>query len=522
MSKKHFSFEGADNVSRDCMKNCAILFRYFVFFLPFFLIGCAPFAPEQRNATDLFTNTMPTQYSNVLNQVTNVKDSASTKPWWNSFKNQELNTLMETVLANNFDIMTAWARLRQSQATLDQATAGFFPSLDFDSGATHQRRSTQNSSNASRTQTTSDTFNLGLAAAYEVDLWGRVSSDHAAEELRTQASANDVQTAIMTITASVADTWVQLLGNRAERAVLDRQIETNEDLVQLQRVRFSNGISSGLEVLQQQELLASVEAEVPALEQSATVLRNQLAVLQGTLPNTGLIFDESAPLPSIPSVPNVGLPIDLLDARPDVRAAWARLAAADWDVSVAHANRYPALRLTAAGAFGAAEASVLFGNWVTTLAASLVMPIFDGGALAAQETAQRAAADIQAQSYAKTVATAIQEVDDALATESGETQRLQRLQDQMRLAEAALTEARNSYLGGVLPFLNYITQLKSVQTLERNIARQKTTVLQARITLYRSLGALTMPELFSSFSEEDDTYGGLPSQPTLVSQGKSM
>ncbi len=124
---------------------------------------------------------------------------------------------------------------------------------------------------------------------------------------------------------------------------------------------------------------------------------------------------------------------------------------------------------------------------------SLAFPLFDGGALAADEARARAEADINVQSYAKTVATAIQEVDNALATEKGELENLRLLEEQYILTVAALTEARNSYLGGVSDYLNFIVELKSLQSLQRTIAKQKTTVVQARITLYRALGSLQFP-----------------------------
>ncbi len=478
----------------------------------FFAIGCTPFAPSVRVAEEILPNSMPAGFPSAAQD----NDSASQTSahilsqkhehaWWKNFASADLDAIVDRSLQANFDILTAWATLRQSEALTQRVTAGLFPSLDLDASGSQRRISVQEDTDMPRSENVAYGYSLGLAAAYEVDLWGSITSERRAELLRTTATAYDLQTSAMTVAASVAETWAALLGNRAQLAVLKAQIEVNTDLVRLQNVRFSNGLSNSLEVLQQKELLASIEAEVPPLEQEAAILRNRLDILQGNLPGTRLnadiTLDENAPLPPLDAMPDPGLPIELLDARPDIQAAWARLAAADWDISAAHAKRYPSLRLSASMLFEAASTSLLFTNWVAALAGSLAMPLFDGGALAADEARAKAISDAAVQAYVKTVATAIEEVDNALATEKGEQETLKQLQEQYVFAQAARDEARNSYLGGVTSFLNYITALRNVQSLERTIARQHTTVVQARISLYRVLGGHTFPNIMNHVPE---------------------
>ncbi len=475
------------------------------------LTSCAPFAPESRLPQKTLPAAIPGKYPSAPTKpVPSIKGNPkgyvaptvhptgevarTANPWWENFNNIELNSLIKKSLGANFDILTAFARLRQSEAVARRAGASLLPRLDFDGSGGTRRTSTQIKAGGFRQELLSETYSLGLAASYEIDLWGRLGSEQQAEILRTKASAHDVQSAAMTVAAEVADTWASLLGNRRELQVLNDQIKVNKDLVELQTVRFNNGLGTSLEVLQQKELLASVQAEIPTLEQEAAILRNQLAILQGTLPGTGMHINERAKLPRLTAMPSPGLPVQLLDARPDIAAAWARLAAADWDVSAAHANRYPSLSLSASGVFQAAETSLLFTNWVATLIGSLTMPIFDGGALAAEEARLKAQTDVDIQSYAKLVATAIQEVDNALATDKGEHDKLRLLLQQYNFADAAMVEARNSYLEGANSFLNYITELRNVQSLQRTIARQRTTLVRARITLYRRLGGLTFPQ----------------------------
>ncbi len=464
--------------------------------LVFMATACAPFAPNERIAQQTLPAPMPAAYpfhTHTKGDVNTTTVAKMQRPWWESFGNKDLNALVEKSLTTNFDILSAYAKLRQSEAVTKRATAGLFPTLNFDGDASTRRTVSTNHKSDTTTDQTSNGYGFGLAASFEIDLWGRVQSEREAELLRTKATEYDLQTAAMSMAAEVADAWVQLLGNRQDLAVLEAQIAINEDLVALQTVRFNNGLGTSLELLQQKELLASVRAEVPDLRQEAVALRNALAILQGTLPGAGLPIDEDATLPVLEPMPEPGLPVQLLDSRPDVASAWANLAASDWDVSAAHANRYPALRLSASGVFEAAESTFLVTNWISSLAAALTMPLFDGGALAAEEARVQAQSDIELQTYAKTVASAIEEVDNTLANDAGESTKLRLLEKQYEFASAAMIEARNSYLGGVSTFLNYITELKNVQSLERAIARQKTQVVRSRIALYRSLGSLTFP-----------------------------
>lgn len=474
------------------------LWNIAVWLMPVFCMGCATFTPESRQPDGILPITMPRSYPVLEQDAPTLEEQSPLAPrttaWWTDFESQDLNALMDKALSANFDILTAWATLRQSQATLRQAQADLLPSLDGSASTGRNYSSTQTSSSASRTDNSAGSFGLGLAASYEVDLWGRLNAEQEAELLRLKATAYDVDTVRMTVAASVATAWASLLGNREELAVVQEQIAINNDIAALQKVRFLNGQSTSLDVLQQEEVVAALHADIPSLEQEGLILRNELALLQGTLPTTGLAINEEAPLPHIGALPQAGLPIQLLDARPDIKAAWARLEAADWDVSKAHANRYPSIALSASMLFNAAESSLLFSNWVAALAGSLTMPLFDGGKLEAEEERVKAVADGLVQSYAKTVATAMQEVSDALAIEQGAHETLQRLQEQLVLAKASRVQARNSYFGGATDYLNYVTQLKNVQTLERSIAKQKTALVQARISVNRTLGGLTFPQ----------------------------
>ena len=449
---------------------------------------------------DILPSPIP-QYYNILELDSTAKKDTSvqeastqaTVPWWETFKSKDLNILEQTALDKNFDILTAWARLKQNAAIARKSLGDRLPSIDLTASTGRAYQTKQADKNALESSSEADSYGVGFAASYELDLWGRVASDSKASNLRREASNQDMYAAVVTVTAAVANTWADLLGNRTTSAVLKRQIEINKGLVQMQQVRFSNALASSIDVLQQREVLVASEAELPQLEQNAVTTRNRLAILLGKLPDNLPMIDENASLPFLGKVPTTGLPIQVLEMRPDIRAAWARLEAAHWDSSKAKAQRFPAIRLSASQAFAAPSSSALFLNWVSNIMADLAFPVFAGGSLAAEESRVRAVAEEAMQNYIKTVAIAMQEINDAIATDIAQQARLSLLQEQLVLAQASAQGTLRAYLEGTDTFLRFVTQLKNTQNLERSVAQQQVTVINARITLYRVLGGLHLP-----------------------------
>ncbi len=443
--------------------------------------ACAPFAPETRSALSL-----PASYAVPPSVGESAVARGGENGWWRSFGNSELDALIREALGGNFDVRTAGARLLQLEAEARKSGAELWPSLTGSAGADHTRRSTMAGRDAPRQETASDSVSLGAAVSYELDLWGRVRSAREADLFRVAAGAEDVRTAAMTVAASVAEAWVRLVSAREEIRLVESQIETNRVLLEVLTLRFANALGTGLDVLQQQEVYAASLAELPPLRAEESVRMTQLAILLGTVPGSGPDVSTTV-LPALPPAPAAGIPAELLEQRPDIRSAWYTLMAADWAVSTARADRLPALTLTAEAAYSG-QPGVLFSNWLTSLAAGLTAPIFDGGRRAAEVDRTLAVAEEQVQHYGKTVATAVGEVQDALNNEVRQREYVDRLAEQLRYATFARDEAQQGYLNGRDDFLRFITEHKNVQTLERRLLQQTAALLGYRIELHRALG----------------------------------
>jgi len=393
---------------------------------------------------------------------------------------------VQTALGDNFDVRTARARLLQLEATARKSGADLWPSLTGNAGAGHTRRSVMTGTDAPRVETASDSLSLGGAVSYELDLWGRVRSLREADSLRAEAGREDVRTAAMTVAASVTDAWIRLITAREEIRLVESQVETNRVLLESLSIRFTNALGTGLDVLQQQEVHAASLAELPLIRAEESAQKTRMAILLGKTPGTEPSVRTEA-LPELPPAPSSGLPAELLEQRPDIRSAWLTLAASDWSVSAASADRLPKLTLSAEAAYNG-QPNVLFSNWVTSLAAGLTAPLFDGGRRAAEVERTRAVVEEHIQQYAKTVATAVGEVQDALVAEARQREYVERLTEQLRFALLARDEAQQGYVNGRDDFLRFITEHKNVQALERRVLQQQAALLRYRVELHRALG----------------------------------
>ncbi|MFW5838034.1 MAG: efflux transporter outer membrane subunit, partial [Desulfovibrionaceae bacterium] len=442
------------------------------------LAGCVMFAPDERASAPA---SLPGSY------LLQTGGQAAPERWWTAFHSTELDRLVDAALSRNFDIRTAMARLRQAYAVARKTSARLYPTVDAEAAASQKRTYKQTSRRADHDYAETEAYSLGLAAAYEVDLWGRLRSFSEADRLEALATRQDYESAAMTVAASVASVWTDLLAVRREIAILKEQVKTNETILDLQELRFANGLSVALDVSQQREVLAGTQAELPVLQAREQLLLNSLALLLGSASPDELDVEQSE-LPAPPPLPAAGLPVDLLENRPDVRAAGLRLSSADWEVSAARADRLPSLTLSAEAALSSAQFSTILTNWMTNIAGGLAAPVFDAGLRKAEVDRTRAVADEKLADYARTVVTAVKEVQDALASEHHQTRYIQRLEEQLRVARITLAEARLRYLKGLSDYLTYIAELTSVQSLERQLIRERAQLIAYRVDLYRALG----------------------------------
>jgi multidrug efflux system outer membrane protein len=449
-----------------------------LYFGIFFLIssiltinGCTPFTPNRREPDK---NLLPSAFS-----LPSQKWDPSRR-WWEAFNDSQLNELIEEALAHNFSLQQSWARLQQAQALAMKSGAALYPELDLDAGAAsehHHGDSTE----------TAETYSLGLVGSYEIDLWGKIRSERQAARLSATASREDLNTAVITLSANIATRWIGIISQRMQKKLLLQQLHANQILLELVELRFRKSLASAVDVFQQRQLVEQSRAQLPLVEQSERRLLNELALLLGRTPfSLPRIQAQTLAVPA--DLPAAGIPAQLLASRPDIRAAAKRLEAADWNVAAARADRLPRISLSVEAGFQADKLSLLVDNWLTRLAANMTAPLFDGRRRASEVQRLQAVVVENLAAYRETVLTAMREAEDALIDEVKLREHLDGLRAELEAAQNALNEARRRYRNGLSDYLPVLTQLLTVQGLERTQIQRQADLLTARVDLYRSLG----------------------------------
>lgn len=393
--------------------------------------------------------------------------------WWTSFGDPQLNRHTEQALAANRDLRSIWYAFVEAAAVSKRTGAARHPVLDvFADG--RNVRSTESDD--------VEQAGFGVAAAYEVDLWGRLKANERADQFEAWARLDDYRTAAVSLTAEVARTWYRLLEAELQVAVLGEQVDANTKIRSLIEPRVATQQLRGVDLLRQDTLVESTREQRLEAEAEATVLRNQLAVLTGQAP--GAIAASTAPaLATLPPLPATGVPIETVRRRPDVLAAERRVMAADQELGAALRDRYPRLTLDAS----AGSATGVFEGFVTTFAAGLLAPIFDGGRRGAEIARSRAQRDRLRASYGQSVLVAFREVEDALVAERLQRDRLKSIERQFALTERSSSRLRDEYLNGQGSYIDVLAALTQEQELRRRILTTQRLLLEARIGLCRAL-----------------------------------
>lgn len=439
--------------------------------------SCAIFAPDGRG----LPGDLPEQFSLYSESGMDV-----TNRWWENFQSAELNELIGEALADSPSIQQSWARLAQAEAVAKKAGASRWPSLNGEAVG----RSSRNS----LTYSNVEDYSLGLNAAYELDLWGRIKSETAAAALDREASREQLKTAAITLASQTALKWSGIVSQQLQTGLIRQQLESNTTSLELVELRFRKSQATALDVYQQRQTVANTEARIPLAELREQLLANELAVLLGRADFQALDICATN-LPTIGKLPEIGIPADVLANRPDVRQAGLQLRSADWSVSAARADRLPAIRLTASGEYANAKSSDLFNDWYANLIGSVTGPIFEGGRRKAEVERTRGLVDERLAAYRETVLNAMREVEDALVSEQKQHEYIEALDRNLELSRHSHEEALNRYRNGLSEYLPVLVELVGLQTLERDRVAAQYDLLQVRINLYRALGGTWTDEL---------------------------
>lgn len=408
--------------------------------------------------------------------------------WWLRFDDALLLRLVREALQTNTSVNGAEAALRQSRSLRDVASAALRPKL---SGSASVQRSSGSSAATSGERVTANSFQTGLDASWELDIFGANRSALNAAQATVRASAAGLGDVQVSIAAEVALTYIALRNAQARLEIASQNLSSQQETLQITRWRLEAGLITSLEVEQARAAVEQTSALLPALQTGVAQNTHALAVLVGSAPTAlSVLLQAAAQIPKAREGIALSIPVETLRKRADVRAAEQQVLAATARVSQAQAARLPQFTLSGSVGLSALSLGALSSgsSVVGALLSSIQAPIFDGGAARFQVNAQQAALDQEVQLYRAAVLTALKDVEDALAALDGDRLRLAHLNDAAQAATNAALMATQRYNSGLVDFQTVLETQRTRLTTQDSVSIALADVGSDHVRLYKALG----------------------------------
>ena len=407
--------------------------------------------------------------------------------WWQQFDDPTLNQLVGKALNGNRDLRVAFARWKAARAIRDDISNDNLPVV------TSRVSSQQGKSQVpglTEQRVNTDRYDLGLDMTWEIDLFGRIQRELESSDAREDATAADLYQLRVSMIAELVDAYGQLRGAQLREKIalanLKNQSESRSVTVSLRDA----GVGNELDVVRADARLAAVEASVPQLQAEQVHHKNRIATLLGERPDTLGIDLSPKDLPAIAKALPVGDPGELLQRRPDVRAAERRLAASTADVGVATADLFPRVSLSGFLGFIAGRGSQIGSSaaraW--SLGPSITWAAFDLGSVRARIRGADAEAEGALATYEQQVLLALEESENAFSDYGKRQQRLLSLIKQSESSRAAADLAATQYKEGVVDYLVLLDAQRERLNAEDAQALGETDQYRAIVAIYKSLG----------------------------------
>ncbi len=427
--------------------------------------------------------------------TTSAPESASLADlkWFEVFKDPQLQDLIKTALAQNYDLLSTVARVNQAREVLNNSRSNMFPSVAVGDNLSTNRPSRNGALPLSAAFVPHPDRTFGEVAldlvSFEVDIWGRLRRANEAARASLLAAEESRKAVITTLVSEVAAAYFNLRELDAELEIARRTLATRQKSLKLIEVRQAGGISTELDRRQAEQLVYTAAEAVPELEQLIAQTENQISLLLAENPGPiirGQSLDEQQLPPEVPA----GLPSALLDRRPDIRSAEDALVAANAEIGVAKAAFFPQISLTGIIGGQSTDLANLFTRsstlWNVTPQAA--QPVFTAGSLKSRVRLAEAVRQEALTQYEKSVRTAFTEVSNALIAH----QKIRESRVQQELLVAALRDrtrlAYVRYSGGVDTLLNALDADRDQFQAERTLAQIKLNELLSVVQLYKALG----------------------------------
>ena len=401
------------------------------------------------------------------------------------FADPRLLQVIDMSLANNRDLRTAALNIQKAQQQYQISENNQLPTIGASGSAVRQVTPSRDPNNPY------STYQVGLGlTAYELDFWGRVRSlkDAALDSyLATQSSRDATQISLI---GQVTQAWLNYSFASAQLKLAEQTLKAQQESFNLNKKRFDVGIDSEIPLRQAQISVETARNDVANYKTQIAQAQNLLNLLVGQTVPQNLLPQQQISQITKQSALSAGLPSDLLNNRPDIKAAEYQLSAAGANIGAAKAQLYPTISLTGSAGYASTDLSNLFkaGNAAWSIGPNISLPIFDWGTRKANIKISETDQKIALANYEKSVQSAFREVNDALATRANIGDRLTA---QRRLVDATNTTYKLSnarFRAGIDSYLTVLDAQRSAYSAEQGLLLLQQANLNNQVELYKTLG----------------------------------
>jgi len=393
------------------------------------------------------------------------------------FSDRTLTGIVDRAIANNLDVRAAALRMEQAGYVAQISTSDLVPGLS----------GTIGNSRAGGTNTTAGTARTSLDVSWEIDLWSKLRDTGRAARDDAKAAAEQLRFAQASIAAQTMQAWFEF--SRAAQAVQIEQrrlagLKRQEDLV---RRNYGAGVGNLDDLAAIERDVALANEVVLANQSTQTGAARTLELLMGEYADGRIA--EAKGLPALRSAPRAGIPADVLAKRPDLRAAWQKVLAADRRIKVAQKDLLPRVSLTGSlGSQSAEFGNLLSGATIWTLAGNLTAPVFENGRRRTEILASRNRADQAWVAYLQAVLRAFSEVERGLEQETQLRLREEELRRAVKHAQIAANLFEDRYQAGLASILELLNAQNAVFDIQAQLLAIRTARLNNRVALALALG----------------------------------
>jgi multidrug efflux system outer membrane protein len=405
--------------------------------------------------------------------------------WWKGFDDPELSSLVAQAQSGNRDLAAAAARVMQAEAQATVARGALFPQIGADAGHINEGCNGQSCLNFGSGKAFEVTFN----ASYELDFWGLAQDNLKAANEQLKSARFAQEAVALTITANVADQYLNILALRRRIAIAHDNIAAIDGILAVINQRVKAGSTSHLELAQETAQEEAVQAQLPALETAEKQSLYSLAVLLGRPPEGFDVAGQDLDGIAAPKV-GVGLPSELLLRRPDVAEAEANLASAHANLDAARAAFFPQFSLTGSGGFVSAAIGTLVQgpNFGYSYGINLLQTIFDGGKLIGQKDLAKGLQEASIAGYQSAALNAYADVETAMVQVANSGQAAGHLAREVDAAKDAFAIASLQYTQGAADLFNVLQAQQTLFSAEDQLVQTILLNRQSIVHLYEALG----------------------------------